>query len=73
VYDNVTVSGGFIQNVAFGNAALIVNDEGKLRGQGILAFNLDYGNGVSLFAQGDVRGGEGLFGIGGKGGVRWQW
>jgi hypothetical protein len=73
VYDNVNVTGGFIQNVAFGNGALIVNDEGKLRGQGILAFNLDYGNGVSLFAQGDVRGGEGLFGVGGKGGVRWQW
>jgi hypothetical protein len=73
VYDNVSVSGGFIQNVAFGNNALIVNDEGKLRGQGILAFNLEYRNGMSLFAQGDIRGGEHLFGGGGKGGVRWQW
>jgi hypothetical protein len=73
LYDDVSVSGGFIQNVAFGANALIVNDEGKLRGEGILAFNFDYGNGVSLFALGDVRGGQGLFGAGGKGGVRWQW
>jgi hypothetical protein len=73
VYDNVDVTGGFIQNVAFGNNALIVNDEGKLRGQGILAFNLEYRNGVSLFAQGDVRGGNDLFGGGGKGGIRWRW
>ena len=73
VYDNVEVTGGFIQNVAFGNNALILNDQGKLRGQGILAFKLDRGNGFSLFAQGDVRGGEGLFGAGGRGGFRYEW
>jgi len=72
-YDNVSVTGGFIQNVAFGNNALIFNDQGKLRGQGILAFNLDHGGGVSTFAQGEIRGGEGLFGAGGKAGVRYQW
>jgi hypothetical protein len=72
-YDDVIVTGGFIQNVAFGNNALIINDQGLLRGQGILAFNLAYANGVSVFAQGDVRGGKDLFGAGGKGGVRFQW
>ena len=72
-YDDVVVTGGFIQNVAFGNNALIINDQGLLRGQGILAFNLAYANGVSVFAQGDVRGGKDLFGAGGKGGVRFQW
>jgi hypothetical protein len=72
-YEDVTVSGGFIQNVAFGNNALIINDQGLLRGQGILAFNLAYTNGISLFAQGDVRGGKDLFGAGGKGGVRVTW
>jgi Autotransporter beta-domain len=72
-YDDVIVTGGFIQNVAFGNNALIINDQGLLRGQGILAFNLAYASGISLFAQGDVRGGKDLFGAGGKGGIRFQW
>jgi hypothetical protein len=72
-YEDVTVSGGFIQNVAFGNNALIINDQGLLRGQGILAFNLAYTNGISLFAEGDVRGGKDLFGAGGKGGIRVTW
>jgi hypothetical protein len=73
IYENVTVSGGFIQNVAFGNNALIFNDQGKLRGEGIAAVKFDYGNGFSTFAQANVRGGEGLFGFGGKGGVRYEW
>jgi hypothetical protein len=72
-YEDVSVTGGFIQNVAFGNNALIINDQGLLRGQGILAFNLAFNNGVSLFAQGDVRGGQDLFGAGGKGGIRVTW
>jgi len=72
-YEDVSVTGGFIQNVAFGNNALIINDQGLLRGQGILAFNLAFNNGVTLFAQGDVRGGQDLFGAGGKGGIRVTW
>jgi hypothetical protein len=72
-YDDVNITGGFIQNVAFGANGLIINDEGLLRGQGILAFNLAYANGVSLYAQGDVRGGKDLFGAGGKGGIRVTW
>jgi hypothetical protein len=72
-YDDVLVTGGFIQNVAFGSNALIINDQGLLRGQGILAFNLAINSGVSLFAQGDVRGGQDLFGAGGKGGIRVTW
>jgi hypothetical protein len=73
VYEDVSITGGFIQNVAFGTNGLIINDQGLLRGQGILALNLAYANGVSLFAQGDVRGGKDLFGGGGKGGVRVMW
>jgi hypothetical protein len=72
-YDDVEVTGGFIQNVAFGNNALIINDQGLLRGEGILAFNLAFPNGWSVFALGDVRGGKDLFGAGGKGGIRFQW
>jgi hypothetical protein len=72
-YEDVSITGGFIQNVAFGTNGLIINDQGLLRGQGILALNLAYANGVSLFAQGDVRGGKDLFGGGGKGGFRVMW
>jgi hypothetical protein len=73
VYEDVSVTGGFIQNAAFGTNGLIINDQGLLRGQGILGANLAYANGVSLFAQGDVRGGKDLLGGGGKGGFRIMW
>lgn len=73
-YDDVTVSGGIVQNAAFGTtSSLLLAQEGKIRGQGILAFNFDFGGGVSSFVLGEVRGGEGLFGAGGKAGVRYQW
>jgi len=44
-----------------------------VRGRGILALNFDFGQGVSSYVLGDVRGGKGLFGVGGKAGVRYQW
>ena len=73
-YDDVIINGGIIQNVAFGTTnSLLLAGEGKVRGQGILAFNFDFGRGVSSFVLGEVRGGEGLFGAGGKAGVRYQW
>jgi hypothetical protein len=70
LYDNVVVNGGAIQN---GGNPLILNDEGKLRAVGILALNFSHGNGVSSFIQGDIQGGEDLFGVGGKAGVRVAW
>lgn len=74
-YDDVMVKGGFVPGLsAFGNATLIGRqDQGKLRGEGILAFNLDFGNGVSALVQGDIEGGEGLFAVGGRVGLRYQW
>ncbi|WP_026190993.1 autotransporter outer membrane beta-barrel domain-containing protein [Methylobacterium sp. WSM2598] len=73
-YSDVIVTGGFIPGAGFVAADILArSDEGKLRGQGILAANLDFGNGVSTFLQGEVRGGENLFGVGGKGGVRVRW
>jgi Autotransporter beta-domain len=69
-YEDVSITG---QNLAFATNGLILNDQGLLRGQGILALNLAYANGVALFAQGDVRGGKDLFGAGGKGGIRVTW
>ncbi|TGD98930.1 autotransporter outer membrane beta-barrel domain-containing protein [Methylobacterium nonmethylotrophicum] len=73
-YSDVIVTGGFLPGAGFIAADILArSDEGKVRGQGILAANLDFGNGVSTFLQGEVRGGENLFGVGGKGGVRVRW
>jgi Autotransporter beta-domain len=73
-YDDFSVSGGFIPAAAFnGNNLLAHADEGHLRGRGILAFALDLGQGVTSFVQGEVRGGQGLFGAGGRAGIRVQW
>jgi hypothetical protein len=73
-YDDVLVSGGFIPGAAFqGNNILANADRGQVRGRGILALNFDFGQGLTSFVQGDVHGGQGLFGAGGKAGIRYQW
>ena len=72
-YSDVSVSGGFIEGGFFGTNLLAKSDEGEVRGRGVLAVNYDLGTGVSLYAQGDVYGGDRLFGAGGKGGLRVQW
>lgn len=73
-YSDVLVSGGFIPIGLFNNTNLLVQaDEGFVRGRGIFALNFDYGDGLSSFIQGEVRGGAHLFGAGGRAGVRYQW
>jgi hypothetical protein len=73
-YDDVLVAGGFIPGAGFaGNNILAHADQGQLRGRGVLGFNFDFGRGISSFVQGEARGGKGLFGAGGKAGVRVQW
>jgi hypothetical protein len=73
-YDDVVVNGGFIPGAAYqGNNILANADRGQVRGRGILAFNFEFGQGLSSFVLGDVHGGQGLFGAGGKAGIRYQW
>jgi hypothetical protein len=73
-YDDVLVAGGFIPAAAVaGQNLLVQQDQGKVRGRGILALNFDCGQGITSFVQGEVRGGSGVFGAGGKAGVRYQW
>jgi hypothetical protein len=73
-YNDVMVEGGFIPVSSFQGSNLLVQaDQGLMRGQGILAFNFNFGNGMSSFVQGDVYGGAHLFGAGGKAGARYQW
>jgi Autotransporter beta-domain len=58
-YDDVLVAGGFIPTAAFGAQNLLVQaDQGFVRGRGILALNFDFGDGISSFVQGEVRGGR---------------
>ena len=73
VFSNIIVDGGSIQGGFFGTNLLAKSDEGKVRGRGILAVNYEMGNGMDVFAQGDVYGGDRLFGAGGKGGFRVRW
>jgi Autotransporter beta-domain len=70
LYDDVLVAGGVLVNSP---NPLILADEGKLRAEGILTLNFYHGNGVSSFAQADLVGGEGLFGVAGKVGMRVAW
>jgi len=73
-YNDVVVQGGVLSVFAFqGNNLLAQSDQGFMRGQGILALNFDFGDGMSSFVQGDVYGGAHLFGAGGRGGIRYQW
>jgi outer membrane biosynthesis protein TonB len=73
-YDDVVVSGGFIAGAGGLQSNILAHaDEGQVRGRGILALNLDFGQGVKAFVQGEAYGGQGLFGAGGKAGVRYEW
>ncbi|MDQ6703880.1 MAG: autotransporter outer membrane beta-barrel domain-containing protein [Pseudomonadota bacterium] len=73
-YDDVLVKGGFIAGAGFlANNVLVQADEGQVRGRGILALNFDFGQGISSFVQGEAYGGKGLFGAGGRAGVRYVW
>jgi len=58
-YDDVSIRGGTISTVA---APLVPTDEGKVFGQLIGKLNFDYGNGLSSYLEGEVRGREGVFG-----------
>ena len=70
LYHDVLVSGGVLPSAP---NPKILADQGLLRAEGILTLNFDHGNGVTSFVQADVEGGKGLFGAGGKAGVRIAW
>ncbi|MBY6241270.1 autotransporter outer membrane beta-barrel domain-containing protein [Methylosinus sp. Sm6] len=73
-YDDVLIAGGFVSVLAFnGGNFLAQSNEGKPRGRGIIALNFDHGDGIASYVQGEVRGGSGLIGGGGKAGVRFSW
>jgi hypothetical protein len=70
LYSDVSVDGLVLNTNGFVGGTVLPNDEGKLRVMGILAMNYDNGSGITWYGQGDVRGGDDYFGIGGRLGVR---
>jgi hypothetical protein len=70
LYDDVSVTGNVM---ATAPNPTILSGEGKLRAEGLLTLNFHLSNGVSSFVQAEVQGGDGLFGAGGKAGVRFAW
>jgi len=73
-YSDVKIVGGPITSGAGGafNGTVLPSDQGKVRGEGLFTSNFDFGRGFSTFVQGEVRGGSGLFGAGGRIGARLQ-
>jgi hypothetical protein len=70
-YSDILIRGFVVDNGLAPTS--LPDDQGKLRGQGILMVNLDFKNGVGVFAQGDVRGGQDLLAGGGRLGMRVVW
>jgi hypothetical protein len=74
VYNDVSIKGFVAQDTTTGVAPFASTaDQGKFRGQGVLALNFDFGGGISSFVQGELRGGEDYFGGGGRAGIRVAW
>jgi hypothetical protein len=71
LYDDVVVNGYQIANGLPATAAAY--DQGKLRVLGVVQSNIDFLNGIRLYAEFDTYGGIGLFGIGGKFGGKVAW
>ncbi|MEQ1696447.1 MAG: autotransporter outer membrane beta-barrel domain-containing protein [Hyphomicrobiaceae bacterium] len=71
LYSDVVVEGfSRVNSLGFNTAEI---DEGKLRVMGQFSTHLIAGNGFTYSLQADVRGGEDVFGVGGKLGVRYEW
>jgi hypothetical protein len=72
-FNDVIVHGNNIQGGSFGQDAAILNDQGRMQGEGIATVNLDFGRGVSASVEGDIYGARGIFGAGGKATLRMLW
>jgi hypothetical protein len=66
LFEDVVVHGNNIQGGSFGQEAAILNDQGRIQGEGIAMVNLDFSRGVSASVEGDIYGAQGIFGAGGK-------
>ncbi len=73
IFDDVVVHGNNIQAGSFGPSGNILSDQGKVQGEAIASVNFDLGRGLSASVEGDVYGGQGVFGAGGKATIRMRW
>ena len=73
LFGDVAVHGNNIQGGSFGQDGAILNDQGRIQGEGIAMVNLDFGGGMSASVEGDIYGARRIFGAGGKATVRMQW
>ena len=73
LFNDVIVHGNNIQGGSFGQDAAILNDQGRIQGEGIAMVNLDFGGGLAASVEGDIYGAQGIFGAGGKATLRMVW
>jgi hypothetical protein len=71
-YETVDFSGGAAITNGFAGTT-VPNDEGKLFGQFILANIANFGGGFSMLTEGQVYFRNDVLGVGGRGGLRYQW
>jgi hypothetical protein len=69
VYSDVSISGLVLNSGTFGGA-VVPDDEGKVRGMGILGLNFIYSPAITTYVNAEVRGGDDYFGVGGRVGLR---
>ena len=72
LYDDVSIRGYVTPDTAFASGPATV-DQGKLRAMGQLFGSMSDGQGWNYWALFELRGGEDVFAVGGKLGVRYQW
>ena len=72
LYDDVSISGYVTEATALTSGPATV-DQGKLRALGQLFGTMSDGLGWNYWALLEVRGGEDVFAVGGKLGIRYQW
>jgi hypothetical protein len=72
LYDDVSIRGYVTPETAFFSGPATV-DQGKLRALGQLFGTVTDGFGLNYWALLEVRGGEDVFAVGGKIGIRYQW
>jgi hypothetical protein len=74
LYDDVSITGGTIATVVGGT--LVPTGEGLIFGQGLGRLQFDWSQsikGLSTYLEGEVRGSSGVFGAGGKLGIKYLW
>jgi hypothetical protein len=71
LYSDVSIHGFALTTSTTAPVALV--DEGKIRALGSIETRVNVGGGLSYSGSIEVRGGEDVFGVGGRINARYQW